>query len=609
MVAKSNANNGTNEEKIKVQEAYSQFQTILEECVASISKLHNTDDRFFSLQQDYLSLLKDKIRESRYLLDNAMKYQEWDNLVIAFFGMTNAGKSTIIETFRILFDEETRKDNLMNAKGFGVDGEIVGSGKMDFTKVYSEYKMTVNGKHFILIDVPGIEGAEKSVKNEIIKALGKAHCVFYVHGQKEKPDSKVVEKIKSYLKDWVKVYSILNVKGTSFNYNEDDERTMFKTKNILALEKQTQSVFKETLGTNYAGNITVQALLALCAKAFFSPKRADLIKEQKELLSSFNSADAILKFCNFQEIIDVVGYLSEHYAEEICEAQKKKIISLYRTTYSNLNEISATQKGRIDRMVSAFNNFKRSIKSAFNSSEQSLKNEVRNEIVDSFEYIKDQGCKAIDKGTSGNELKKFLDELKDYTSDIMNHNIGVSFYNESIDLREQIEAAANLLKQQLANVQSIQFNSNIGNMNFNFDDVISDLDFGWDDFGKWVLYFGSCFAFGWSIFAATNWWNPVGWAAGAIGILISILDSDKEGKAKQKLCEEINKSQTECFDTSYLELCKKIHNQFESQSNEMCNKSDDNIQSLNQLSSQIKSTMSLIKKYEYKLNNLGYGKL
>ena len=105
MVAKSNANNWTNEEKIKVQEAYSQFQTILEECVASISKLHNTDDRFFSLQQDYLSLLKDKIRESRYLLDNAMKYQEWDNLVIAFFGMTNAGKSTIIETFRILFDE------------------------------------------------------------------------------------------------------------------------------------------------------------------------------------------------------------------------------------------------------------------------------------------------------------------------------------------------------------------------------------------------------------------------------------------------------------------------------------------------------------------------
>lgn len=39
---------------------------------------------------------------------------EWENFVIAFFGETNAGKSTVIESLRILFNEESRQ-NLINS--------------------------------------------------------------------------------------------------------------------------------------------------------------------------------------------------------------------------------------------------------------------------------------------------------------------------------------------------------------------------------------------------------------------------------------------------------------------------------------------------------------
>ncbi len=41
---------------------------------------------------------------------------EWDTFTIAFFGETNAGKSTIIESLRILFDEESRA-KLLRANG------------------------------------------------------------------------------------------------------------------------------------------------------------------------------------------------------------------------------------------------------------------------------------------------------------------------------------------------------------------------------------------------------------------------------------------------------------------------------------------------------------
>ncbi|MDD6951698.1 MAG: hypothetical protein PUJ01_10155, partial [Parabacteroides sp.] len=43
--------------------------------------------------------------QENYLKQNLIQ----DHLVIAFFGETNAGKSTVIDTFRIIFNEETRR--------------------------------------------------------------------------------------------------------------------------------------------------------------------------------------------------------------------------------------------------------------------------------------------------------------------------------------------------------------------------------------------------------------------------------------------------------------------------------------------------------------------
>lgn len=41
-------------------------------------------------------------------LEELEHHVEWDTFTIAFFGETNSGKSTIIESLRILFDEESR---------------------------------------------------------------------------------------------------------------------------------------------------------------------------------------------------------------------------------------------------------------------------------------------------------------------------------------------------------------------------------------------------------------------------------------------------------------------------------------------------------------------
>ena len=600
--------NNNNEDKRKVEEAYSRFGALLQESKTKIQEIGNSDSRFETVKKQYLSLFEAKIQESRNLLENAVKYQEWDNLVVAFFGVTNAGKSTIIETFRILFDEETRRDAIIKANGDGVDGEIVGDGKMDFTKTYEEYRMSIDGKQFVLIDVPGIEGKESEVKDEILKALGKAHCVFCVHGLKEKPDTKVVERVKSYLKDWVKVYSILNIKGTSFNYDEKEEREEFKTKTIRSLEEQTIQVFTEALGKHYAGNFTIQALLALCAKAYFSPKRLDLIKEQKELLNSFKSSDAILEFCNFNSVVDVVRHLSVHYSEEICEAHKTKVKALYKTTFKSLKELNSNQKTIIDQIIVELKRYKDLVISIFDSKVSSIKNQIHWEIVDGFDVLKKDGYSAIDDGVSGKKLESFLEERKDEVFGVVDHNIKVIINNEAIALSDSIEEATKQLKNSINTIFNVNIDSKIEGIDMDTSEVISKLEFGFGDFMNWALYLGGCFMFGWTI-VGTNWWNPVGWAAAAIMAAIGIFGDGKEKKAKNALSESIEKSQKQCLDTNYNEICKKVDSEFNKKKNKICTIINGDVKSLESFKSEIDEIMATINKYNYKLNNTEYGKL
>lgn len=69
---------------------------------------------------------------------------EWDKFTIAFFGETNAGKSTIVESLRILFDEESRKtvleENARNVTKY--EKELAGHVahvREVLHKVYAEY--------------------------------------------------------------------------------------------------------------------------------------------------------------------------------------------------------------------------------------------------------------------------------------------------------------------------------------------------------------------------------------------------------------------------------------------------------------------------------------
>ncbi|MBX8541237.1 hypothetical protein K5D51_15675 [Pseudomonas cichorii] len=83
----------------------------------------------------HLASVKEKLVEMKSRFDGEItyleKHAEWENFTIAFFGETNAGKSTIIESLRILFEEKKRQALIERNQATAKDIQAVFSSKSD----------------------------------------------------------------------------------------------------------------------------------------------------------------------------------------------------------------------------------------------------------------------------------------------------------------------------------------------------------------------------------------------------------------------------------------------------------------------------------------------
>lgn len=442
--------------KDEIKKAYKNLQEILQSTQRDVFDLNGVNSQFNTVKGKIAFAFDSKIKEAKKELDVALKDTVWDNLVIAFFGETNAGKSTIIETFRILFDDKRKKE----------DGLIVGDGRHDFTKTYEEYHLSIAGHPFTLIDVPGIEGNESEFKDVIKTALHKAHCIFYVQGHNKKPDRATAEKIKKYLGDWVKVYSIYNVRGGVSNYDEEEERETLITSGILKAESLIRAEFKTILGDVYAGHVTLQGLLAMSAKASFSSKREDLIRGQQKLLKYFGgSADKVLEFSQFKTLITLVEQKSSNFKSEIIEANKQKLISLAGNIATDIEQVMESQKNYLANLESNLRTINREVcNNSMDSALRNITNKTRNAITSAYGELKSEIFDLIDnepsninqlaeqyqedvienlenriKSIVNDELKKVRDTANRKIKDLDGVNIKPIQFNQSIDLETEID--------------------------------------------------------------------------------------------------------------------------------------------------------------------------
>lgn len=336
----------------------------------------------------------------------------WDQLVIAFFGETNAGKSTIIETMRILTKEKTR-EQMREQTGTAQDGIIVGDGSTDFTKVYREYHLEINGKPFTLIDVPGIEGREEDYSGEIKRALDKAHCIFYVQGHNKQPDTATAEKIKRYLKDWVSVYSIYNIRGGSGNYDEPGERETIMTERTVRTEALIEKTFRDILGERYKGNVSLQGLVAMCSVAEFAGTRGDLLRTQRKMMSLFGDGETMLRFSRMSSLTALIDDMADRFVDEIVEANKQKMVALARKAYHGISDELQRQQEATRRTRLLLHTLQGDIRSVAAKTQTAIERDIKQVNDNEYNALKERVCTAIDNRMLNDEQRKFAIEQQE----------------------------------------------------------------------------------------------------------------------------------------------------------------------------------------------------
>lgn len=457
-----------------IERKYEELIASLNDALEELNDNWSNNSCLNELNREVLEQLRNEITNAKIEMNASLHAVSWDNLVIAFFGETNAGKSTIIETFRILFDSKRPKNR---------DGMIVGDGQSDFTKDYNEYPLEIEGKRFTLIDVPGIEGKEKEYSDKIQTALRKAHCVFYVQGHNKKPDEETAKKIKEYLGDWVNVFSIQNIRGGVSNYDEEEERQELLTEYVRKNENLIKETFTKILGKEvYKGNIPLQALLAMCAKATFAPQREDLIKNQRKLFGYFGNAEGILRFSQFQTIINLVKAKSENFLDEIIEANKQKQISLARSIGKKLESIIEKQQEEIKDLKEAARAYKNSTQQAFLGMRTFLNNKIPSIIDQEFNKLKSNICDVINSFDDADDIKssvrafvnKFSSELSgrlEKESQDATHNLNEKLTKASKRL-EGIYKASSLNIPRIDTSLSFDINNDLEDLDVSFGDVL-----------------------------------------------------------------------------------------------------------------------------------------
>lgn len=482
-------------------------------------------------------------------IDDYNNVAEFDTFTIAFYGETNAGKSTVIEALRIYFgesskqnerakfDENYKRYKYYNEALFGKilaffipalkssaikwllkfsDGAIIGDGRTDFTRKSSIYHFDYNGIKFDILDVPGIEGKESAVIDEILKATKKAHCVFYITRNPQPPqkgdsgESKgTLEKIKEHLGAQTEIYSVFN-KGIKNPNAISDSIIQVSDENGL---NDLDNKMRDELGKHYMGRKTISAQVAFYAlgEKIFEENRVrnrdkfinvypkdELLK--KSLFLDFakfisndlvQNASAKIKKSNFNKAQDVLQKFSQ---------MLKSLCNIYNDLYTKCNKEVMDSCDNLIRIIENAN-------VAFNSVSDKIINDFKSSVrKDMYDYIaknvKDSAFEARFKQVIESRQENLANEFQQ------------AFESKEKEIQSDIERELANFQRRIGNVAKEFQTISIKN---SLDSSLNiDIDSGLDKMGLLGVGIGVA-----SLVAVTNFWNLAGWVA-IVSIVCSV---------------------------------------------------------------------------------------
>ncbi|MBR3443961.1 MAG: 50S ribosome-binding GTPase [Bacteroidaceae bacterium] len=418
--------------KEKSEQQLDKFVSILSQAEKSLERIKADNNDVEKYISTFKNIITNALEDVKKRVEDVRNRMVWDRLIIGFFGSTNAGKSTIIETLRILYEKDKRD----------ADGTIVGDGRPDFTEVFDEYNLVINKIPVTLIDMPGIFSNEKKYKEQIREALDKCHIVMYVNREDTKPDTKTVKKIQSYLSDWVKVYSVYNISG--FDYDQNLPLLSDKKK-----ESETLIIngFREALQSTYVQNISLQGLLALTSVANFTSEHKDLIKYQKRFNKQFSSKEQMLQYSNMNELVKLLEEKGRNLSNEIYEANTQRIYSICSKVRLEIQQAKEKQTKLRSSLPIELQKYCNDISRYFDTTQRVIKSGSHSIINTNIEKLRE-----VCQGLVDNDVKNLKDRCefneKHYCKEIQ-REVSKHVNNEINRLQQDISRRGNKLRRNI----------------------------------------------------------------------------------------------------------------------------------------------------------------
>ncbi len=396
------------------------------------------------------------------------------------------------------------KENLEKLRPFVYDGEIIGNGQRDFTTKTEKYNFESNGQKFAILDMPGIEGEESKVKEDIDQALKKAHAVFYVTPKAKTPEKGndgspgTIDKIKAHLESQTEVYTIFNKKITNPIVLRGELTNSDECSSLDNLDAE----MKKILGDNYQS-----PCMRLSAIPAFLASTTRLLPVESGNVDFYSSQQKFLKDLSREEIFIKSGFkdFTNYITDEICQNYEKKII------LSNTNKLKNIITGGIECLDIAYREYKKTesnvrkiykntsteIDELVNNVEPNLESKTRELTKEMISSIRGRLYDQIKKNISNDEVKSLIEDESKALGETFEPKIKRIFDEVTNEFAENMKDVI----QRFVKHSEGMFNRGIQN-NPDLSNLSIKIDFKFDNGINVLGLLGGLGGVGWAIWAA-----------------------------------------------------------------------------------------------------------
>lgn len=435
------------------------------------------------------------------------------------------------------------------------DGEIIGTGRLDYTQTSKTFLIKINNELIKIIDVPGIEGNESKYEEEIKNAVSKSHCVFYITSSTKTLESGTLSKVKKYIKDQADVFAIINMRLNS--YKEEYCNLGFEEiyKNKLEAVESIAYQLGEELKDNFINVVAINGHWGFLSLSKYLEREGDkqkLSSDKFKLLNVFQDESVIYAKSNFENLEQIVFETINQKERKIRKTNILKINTLIEKLKEDLQENldAYLSSHSLEDIKEQADIAERDVNHIYKDFLRDMDN-IRIRLLNEF---KRKSYEAIDTFVQSNDIneniynvniKRILNEQ----SSLLQKNIEFSIKESTEKVNKQISKSLIKFLDRLDTLSKMNASFSNPNINLNIDFWKKDLA----QFGEALLSVGGMALLGFSLGSIVPVvGNIVGAIIGGIlGVGIELFKSiftsvtSRKSKILLKINEQLNEQSKE----------------------------------------------------------------